>query len=524
MANNNEIFLAPRVYIKFKEDADQYQELIDKLEPNTISLLEGFLHKVNDDINEGINLWDNIDRYIEEFKLDKLFPSKVLFQLKNPNFLKILINLKGTKNLLKWALNIFSIDIDFISNPTMFLEDNTLDREYIRNKEEVGECELISKVYINIDTLNYSNEEIFKLQEILVDLRQYLLYVCIYFGVIYLYITGEDIFKTLEKLLEELHTEIYQTDLDNLAHLYGELNCDWFFYTTSGKKYGTGLKYGGNVTNVIYYFGQDGVKYTKVDNKKVYFGWNKKSYGLCASVPHNDVKCCEGLYPYIFDFCMQKILQSDLDFYNTLTRVTEELHTIIKQRIDETYEFERSEELHTTLKISYVEDLRKWYKVNCDNNSNNDDPTKYKGAKYNDSTKYKHKEAVYGYCEDDTPYLVDEFDIEISFLFTDVYNKNKTGVLVVQLSQLLEDIYNFGKSETLKEELTSIYRDIYYFNKLETLEVTQYDKTPAKFGEGVKYNGTYKQDKFYDPIEYNTGFNKLKYDRIVFRKTGTTTV
>jgi len=522
---SKEVFLTPRVYIKFRENSDEYKELLDKLEPNTMALLEGFIHKINDDINNGISLWDNIDSYIEEFKLDQLFPSKVLFQLKDPNFLKTLINLKGTKNLLKWALNIFDLDIDFIQNPNMFLTDNTLDRDYIRNQEEVGECELISKVYINMDTLNYSDEEIFKLQDILIDLRQYLVYVCVYFGATYLYVTGQDIFETLEKLLEELHTEVYQSDLDNLAHFYGELNCGWrFFYTTSHKKYGTGLKYGGDVTNIIYHFGQDGVKYTRDNIKKVKFGWNKISYRLCTSTPHNDVPCCEGLYPYIFDFCMQKVYQNDSDFFDTLNRVTESLYTIIKQRIDEEYPYDVKESLHTLVKVSYTEDLRQWYKANCDNDPNNDDPTKYKGISYGNDDVYKHRGAVYGYCEEDTPYLIDSFDIEVSFLFTDVYDKNKTGILKVVLSEVYEDSYTFSKSETLHSNYKQTDKDNYIFNKSENLNYTQYNKTPAKFGEGAKYNGTYKQDKFYDPIVYNDGDNKLKYDKIVFRKTSTNSI
>lgn len=103
----------PEYLLKVKQDTSGLHELLETVEPNSITLVAGLMDKILSEL-KAFNHWTDYNDYIKEFRLDEVFEGleKGFYDVKNPELLEGLFSFKGTSLDVKYLLKVAGLDME----------------------------------------------------------------------------------------------------------------------------------------------------------------------------------------------------------------------------------------------------------------------------------------------------------------------------------------------------------------------------------------------------------------------------
>lgn len=103
----------PEYLVKAKEDLRGLEELLEKVEPNTVVLVAGLMDKILSEL-QRFNHWDDYATYIKEFRLPEVFEGleEGFYDVSNPELLEGLFAFKGTSLDVQYILKVAGLNME----------------------------------------------------------------------------------------------------------------------------------------------------------------------------------------------------------------------------------------------------------------------------------------------------------------------------------------------------------------------------------------------------------------------------
>jgi hypothetical protein len=223
MEINKSTFFSPEKYIDFRKNEKEYKEIIDKLNPNIYSVLEGLIKTINDDINS--NLVFDTNHYIKQFKIDKVFSEEIVYKLRNPQFIKSFENIKGTIESFIFIARLFNIEVSVKFMEDVFLEGQEIKRNYY----DYDNCSIDIRSYIDLDEASKNNNKV--IDKSLTNIKtirkvaENMMHVCLFVRSLVVIFLLKDKFNTdkIKDILTKQNIHEYHDEFFKCSH-HGDFN------------------------------------------------------------------------------------------------------------------------------------------------------------------------------------------------------------------------------------------------------------------------------------------------------------